>query len=725
MSGGSRTPGGGYALGQQQRRPSLSSSSGTTAILHGINGDNANNGMTHSHARNASVASSSASVGSQSRVRAGSVQQLNAASVFAKLGLPTSPTTASPVDINLPSLSAFSPDAATASESLAQTTSQVDGAASPCATAAQTPASMRAIDADILLPFSDRPAEVVDLLENVPINQPLLDTLLEIFKRKGNSSSDHSPSGTSGTHSLVDASVSSGLRWTYDDLQAHFRIPRTDLCDQDWIDILKAHVYPRSAVLWERLRACLGVDVDDERGGDRYEPLSSDIIMPEHELDSSLVDVDATPGIDSRSSYFINQPSPREILRTYSGSSGNAPSGTVTPSGRSRIPPPAFTMDLRSPSPQPPVTLAPSSANQAQPQTVSLLSAQLSNAPAIPGHSPRSIPIGLRHDTSPARPPASLGPALPSSSTFSNFSLTSHQPIPLSSNATSYSGTSSPASISSTAASPAASPSSSRMHRRTSSGGSNFRRSFAMSSIAEDSACDTFTSSHTPSTPNLTNDSLSVSSSRDNSGERSAVVDDSPERPNRNDEQPQQPLSASLGVGGAGAGGGFALGPNATSLVNPSPGYGSTHRVEVGHLLPTSSANGRLPTGNMSPYLQPLGSSALSTSSLSSSIPAVSPMLSGYSISPSSANGLGPLPAGHAGSSGTSGPSLPPVGLGMHADAQQTHLSPQKYRDYDNYAVFESEDGESASVSGSVRSTGRGPGVGRAAVILDDRSTIG
>ena len=236
------------------------------------------------------------------RSSSANIHNLNAAAVFARLGMPERGIVAGSLDFDNETLTAYPTTAndAAASITARSTPSPITHDNDDIA----PPTSAVPIEQDILLPFSDRPSEVKTLLEDEPLNCALLDMLKETFAPR---------------------QASSG--WTYAELQACLAVPRNQLCDQDWIDELRAHVAPRSSVLWERLRACLGIDVDDERGGDKFEPLSSDIFVPM--LENAEMDDDdgttpgsdvTTPGVDDY--LTASHLSPRAVLRTYGSPAG-------------------------------------------------------------------------------------------------------------------------------------------------------------------------------------------------------------------------------------------------------------------------------------------------------------------------------------------------------------------------------------------------------------------
>ena len=510
-----------------------------------------------------------------------------------------------------------------------------------------------AIDADVLLPYADRPSEVMDLLERVPKNRGLFDLLRDIFTPKDSSNSSSSSGATSpgGTE-----------RWAFSDVQKHLTTPREQLCDQDWIDILKAHVYPRSSILWERLRACLGVDVDDERGGDRYEELSSDIVMhPSPRLDAQPGSSPTTPGTTSAysgggvpHSLASHLMSPRTVLSTQMG-------------GMNLQPPPTSASNL---------SISPGTPNSA---VFSDSSASSLASPRQPFHTIggvlSSAPSGTR---SPAREQASA--ALSGGS-----------------------GTAMP-----------------RNHRRTSSGSSGFRRSLTMSSISENAPVDDFT--HNPADEDERADD-----------ERAFYETTlSPPAPSSSNSTPAMtPSNSSQGLAGrVGLGDLLRLRGYPVDSI-PSSG-GSSDAAGVG-LAYSSSSSSTGTTPAVSPQSAKIGLYGSTNAQAPGHLPPPSPMSPALGSSPASASGGG-MHAGTAGgapsalglslgsaSSGRGGATIggvgsvgrPSSGFASHRDARRTS--------YDEYAaVFESSDGESMSGRSVGKSLGRGPGVSACVSARDD-----
>lgn len=525
---------------------------------------------------------------------------------------------------------------------------------------------MMAIDADVLLPFADRPTEVKELLEQEERNKGLLDMLKDTFDppRAGQQTSEGETQGDQGGKVAEDTDDSK-RRWTWQELQSHLSLPRSELGDQDWIDKLKAHIYPVSQLLWERLRACLGVDVDDERGGDKYEELSGDFFEApgflggENPLPPPPI---ATTTADGQS---VNL-SPRAILQQHGGTES-----PMTSSGRA------------SPSPSG------------------------GNALALTGASVPSGPI--------------ISPGV----TARDFATSPF--------------------IASSSSGGGAAPSPGRMHRRTSSGSSSsFRRSFAMSSIsenAEEPASSNMRSNErglvTPSDPEdtsiseaqpmpsasvlkvptgLPGDPLARSPNLASSLDTQSVAS-SPLLSSSNPRPPRVELGNLLRLKGAG------LDPNsflqgsalssasgstiAGSIVSPSqhsfasvhPGQGGGFALSPGNVTPSSPALGSAQQDafNGSLNIDGSGASALGLSN------GTGPLTDDAGASPSM-QGVLPMPKTSFSTSFNNYKAEFLNSIGSHERTQASDA-----RHGDEYAVFESDDGE--SIGTSTRSTGRGPGV--------------
>jgi len=207
------------------------------------------------------------------------------------------------------------------------------------------------VNEDILLPFVDRPVEVRELLEEEARNRGLCDRLKEVFaphrtpfSPSQNTTTTPSLSFSSSTSNPLPESSSSSSSeggnnnkhtTTWKDVESVLYKAREEMPDQEWIDTLKSLIFPRSTALWERLRACLGIDVDDEQGGDKYEELSSDFnpTGPSSAYFNPPPAVPPTSGSDVFSFVSPNRVpaptlpedmlSPRAVLRTHNNNNNN------------------------------------------------------------------------------------------------------------------------------------------------------------------------------------------------------------------------------------------------------------------------------------------------------------------------------------------------------------------------------------------------------------------
>lgn len=307
---------------------------------------------------------------------------------------------------------------------------------------APPPPSMKPIEADIILPFADRPAEIKELLESEPKNRALNEQLRDTFC---------SPSSFPS---------SSSHKWSFEDLQAHLAKSRQEMPDQDFIDQLKASVAPRSQLLWERLRACLGVDVDDEQGRDKYEEMSRDVVYSEDPTQQPMHGEEM-----QRTSLHDYLLSPRAVLQQQQQHQQQLQQG----SGSLQLP---HVGVVAAPSPPPTGSVSPASGFPNIPSGGGGMSISPLSGSGFPGPSTASgsgsgsgvggggggLPTATQEHPNPLSPRAVLaslaGTGLGGSGTGTPSS----------------SGHSSPA----------------RNHRRTSSGSSGFRHAMQMSSINED-----------------------------------------------------------------------------------------------------------------------------------------------------------------------------------------------------------------------------------------------
>ena len=545
--------------------------------------------------------------------------------------------------------------------------------------------SIKPIDADIILPFADRPEEIKELLEVEPKNLGLYEQLKETF----------SPS--------LSSSTSNNGRWSFSDLVTHLRTPREEMADQDFIDLLKASVQPRSQLLWERLRACLGVDVDDERGMDRFEELSSDIMHYEDPDAPSAAAAEIQPR--SLQDYLL---SPRAVLQQQNSQNqtgGSVNNGLQLPNIGAVAPPPG-----------------------SSPGGFSGMSVSPLSGSSFLGHSPNSQPGGL--PTATLEHPNPLSPrqvlsALPSAPNASANACGGGGGVGGTPSATAVSSSPSP-----------------RNHRRTSSGSSGFRRSMQMSSINEDSPVTDFNDDHhhhhRPSRPSSSDGGgggafgwgRRASSSEDDSTGTGSYDSSPMMSPSSSYQGGLNNLSSPSTAAGARVGLGDLLrlkghpldgSPTTSATIQAAGGHPSSG--SVGHAL----GLGNTGTGNMQ------GSALASSfgSTLSSSVtPAFNPLAA--SQIPGHLPPVSPDIASYAGTASSLGLSLggTSASAGGGITASYSATSPARSRTFSNLPrtpssagndgftnVFESEDGESirsfsrGRPGGVGSGTGPGPGV--------------
>ncbi|KAK9893571.1 hypothetical protein P389DRAFT_198820 [Cystobasidium minutum MCA 4210] len=587
------------------------------------------------------------------------------------------------------------------------------------------------VNEDILLPFVDRPVEVRELLEVESRNRGLCERLKEVFAPHPSPITTPTLSFSASTSSTTTSTTSSTSsaggdknhpKYTWQEVEAVLYKPREELSDQEWIDSLKSIIFPRSTALWERLRACLGIDVDDEQGGDKYEELSSDF-NPDPASTSAFFSPQIphsphmpgfTPGSGAPDIFSLVSPtrgnapplnedllSPRAVLRTHGGNNTGA-SGPISIPGASN-----------------------SSQNM---QSLGLLSNK--HSPAAYS-SPGFGSTGTSPLTSPGVPaphrqfdrtPAILGHSHAAAPTASGISqlVSSNSNPELAGNRSPGKGGSNLPSVPGAAGTPSSGGGdSARMHRRSSSGGSSFRRSFAMSSISEDAPVVDFgtgpgtPTSGGPSTP-LDIPNTAGSRNADLSGDAYFAAGDG------GHHQQQQYNSALHGS---------ALSTSGSSSFLPSPaivGHSSVH----GQALPSPSSFSQASFGGgAGPGTSVSSSLGLQVEPAPSSTRSSSP--GGSKLSRSSSWNLG-APAGVSAASNANSNASPAPSTRITAGSSPRSLSisgggalsglgipsspsfnsTYNKRAYDEYnPVFESDDG--SSVAGSVRSAGKGPGMRR------------
>jgi hypothetical protein len=109
------------------------------------------------------------------------------------------------------------------------------------------------LDEDTLLPFVDRPAEVLELMQH-PSNQALFDNLKAAFPR--------APARQNWSELLPN-------EWNYDEFVQHMTtVDRITCPDWAWATRAREAVRQHSIALWEKLGICLGCNADLLNAGD-------------------------------------------------------------------------------------------------------------------------------------------------------------------------------------------------------------------------------------------------------------------------------------------------------------------------------------------------------------------------------------------------------------------------------------------------------------------------
>lgn len=530
----------------------------------------------------------------------------------------------------------------------------------------------------------------------------------------------------------------------WQDVESILYKSRDDLKDQEWIDSLKSIIFPRSTALWERLRACLGIDVDDEQGGDKFEELSYD------DYNSSFITPSSFQSGNHTGFMNIPQSSHQQHQATASPAGGDVFSLISPPA---IVPSPASNADVLSPR-------AILRTHGVAPQhSLNPLNIPGTNSPSFSGGS--NLKASQFH--SPAgstgvSPSPSPGPGNAGSHLARQFDRTTApggdrspsktQPINLNNPTSGSNGGGG-----SIASSPGASSDSSRMHRRTSSGGSSFRRAFAMSSISEDAPVVDFSRDRPTSTSGTSSTSTTgpptpsgIENQNSNPYNNSSNIAESPTSRNLSQQQ-STGITSGFDLGNLLKSKGVAIDETSSANTVPAPssplaqfrtnamnipaGINTSHPSMQESALSTSSSSSSFITpsfttpSTVSGHSISLGQANLSghTSSsmlgLNMEIPnqhhqnqiSSSPSIArspSFSIS-SRINALSTLgslssSSNHSNAGGLGGGSF---SLPMHSPSFNATYNKRAYDEYN--PVFESDDG--SSVASSVRSTGRGPGV--------------
>lgn len=126
---------------------------------------------------------------------------------------------------------------------------------------------------DVLLPFLDRPQEVASLIATPPTSK--LFTLLAKTLP-----TEDAPKGASPA------------KWSYAQLEHWLTVvDRKEADDVAWVSSLRACVYPRSELVWERLKAAFGIPAELEPDSGPIAGLPDDVFV-----DIEPVFLDSSPG---------------------------------------------------------------------------------------------------------------------------------------------------------------------------------------------------------------------------------------------------------------------------------------------------------------------------------------------------------------------------------------------------------------------------------------------
>lgn len=112
------------------------------------------------------------------------------------------------------------------------------------------------MDANTLLPFSDRPRQVKDLLANAA-NTDLVELLQHAFPK---------------TPLRADWKDRDVTTWSWEEMYAHLTIiDRAECADYEWVLLARTSVRENAVALWETLGTCLGCDSELITAGDEDE----------------------------------------------------------------------------------------------------------------------------------------------------------------------------------------------------------------------------------------------------------------------------------------------------------------------------------------------------------------------------------------------------------------------------------------------------------------------
>jgi hypothetical protein len=168
--------------------------------------------------------------------------------------------------------------------------------------------SFTRLAADVYLPFIDRSAEVFALISNPPLAK-LLSLLAQTFPRSDGHLSPSLMATASAPPQKKDISEfpEDSATWTFEQLFLWLTsVPRAVAPDELWIHRIRACIYERSELIWERIKGALGVppelDVDDRKDG------RQDIFDESEATAASMVDFQLTLTDKEETQEFVSSP---------------------------------------------------------------------------------------------------------------------------------------------------------------------------------------------------------------------------------------------------------------------------------------------------------------------------------------------------------------------------------------------------------------------------------
>ncbi|KAI0687987.1 hypothetical protein BC835DRAFT_1302777 [Cytidiella melzeri] len=134
------------------------------------------------------------------------------------------------------------------------------------------PVSFSALPDDVYLPFIDRPGEVTSLV-SIPPSSKLLALLSQTFPPDARASATED---TPIPSAAADAHI-----WTYAQLEVWLkRVKREDVDDATWVRKARHCIFPRSELIWERIKGALGIPPELDTDDSIEDPLAAYLGLP-------------------------------------------------------------------------------------------------------------------------------------------------------------------------------------------------------------------------------------------------------------------------------------------------------------------------------------------------------------------------------------------------------------------------------------------------------------